>query len=502
MKKIIYLLIALIAQSNFLIAQDNKFAQADSKQGQKDTDKSKKDCKKSKKSKSDANKVNMLEIDFNTKKLSINSLESIKEGEYYQIKINHINQNLFKVSLSSIDTFSSKPQQTPTFGNFDLEALTKLISAISPLSTAIAKEEKSNFSNISNKGFSEELPRIKVNGIPEDTISKRIAMEKSDLSKANESIASIKGLIDTLNFKINKFRLNSLRLNNDSIKFNYDSTLMSLEQLRKVITTLKVELQKSQESYDMFSTIYKTEIAKGKTNLSNDTLIKGSYKQILGLLTEVYASVSADKANELLSSIVFIDNNSSNIYTSLPIQFLGEQAKVQISITPRDETYKLQSYNTQVLFPHKIKTYTSVGLSYYASTLHDDAFSSTKTIVNDSTNNYSFKEELGNNLELGLATMLRYGRKCDNNNFGTHFSVGAGISLSNKVKPRFLVGGGFSVGKKHMLAVDLGGIVGYVDRLSSTIDLNKTDYPEKPETITVSKVGFGGFLSVGYIYQF
>jgi hypothetical protein len=155
-----------------------------------------------------------------------------------------------------------------------------------------------------------------------------------------------------------------------------------------------------------------------------------------------------------------------------------------------------------VLFPHKIKSYTSVGLSYYASTLYDKAYSTTKTIINDSTNHFKFTEEEDNNFELGLAALLRYGRKSKKHNFGGHFSVGAGVSLTNTIKPRFLFGGGFSIGKKHMLAVDLGGIVGYVDTLSKTIDLKKTDYPEKPETITVSKVGFGRFLSIGYIYQF
>jgi hypothetical protein len=328
MKKIIYLLIALIAQSNFLNAQDDKLVKADSKQVQNDTVKPKKDCKKSKKSKSEANKVNLLEIDFNTKKLSINSLDSIKEGEYYQIKINHINQNLFKVSLSSIDTFSSKPQQTPTFGNFDLEALTKLISAISPLSTAITGASiNPTFKN----AFLEELTIDAPKG-PNDEITKMMNSEKSNLLKAKDSFEKVTKRIENLKFEIFKIRLNSLRQNNITVSYNFDQAFNDLEKIRNEIVVLKDSLLNGKNSYEKFSTNKQPAIVKDVSYVSNDKLIKETYEKFLGLIAEASISVSADKANELLSSIVLIENNSNNTYTSLPIQFLGEQAKVQISI--------------------------------------------------------------------------------------------------------------------------------------------------------------------------
>ena len=161
-------------------------------------------------------------------------------------------------------------------------------------------------------------------------------------------------------------------------------------------------------------------------------------------LSDAFASISADKTNELLSSIVFIQNNDSKTYTSLPIKFNGEQAKVQIFITPRDEKYNLQSYYSQIIFPQKIKTYTVVGISFYGSSLYDRAYSTIKTKVNNSTYNYSFKEENSSKAELGIAALLRYDKKWnDDNNFGGHFNIGAGVSISNKIKPRVLFGGTF-----------------------------------------------------------
>jgi len=88
-----------------------------------------------------AQNLKTIQIDFSTKAIPTLNVNNIQHGEYYQIKINNINQNLYKVSLTSIDTVLSKPQQTPTFGDFNLDALSKVISGISSLSTSITQTE-------------------------------------------------------------------------------------------------------------------------------------------------------------------------------------------------------------------------------------------------------------------------------------------------------------------------------------------------------------------------
>ncbi|WP_316834761.1 hypothetical protein [Pedobacter nutrimenti] len=70
------------------------------------------------------------------------------------------------------------------------------------------------------------------------------------------------------------------------------------------------------------------------------------------------------------------------------------------------------------------------------------------------------------------------------------------------MKPRLLTGIGFSVGVKHMFTFDVGGIFGYVDRLSSAYTGEDEELSAKPENVTVSKLSAGGFASIGYLYKF
>lgn len=439
-----------------------------------------------------------IQIDFSTKTTPTIDVNNIKQGEYYQIVINNINQNLFKVSLTTIDTILSKPQQTPTFGNFDLDALSKVIAGISPLSTTISWQNFTETFSLLKSRASFDAPIIEASS----GIVDRMDEEKGKLSTAKQSVEQIAVRIDNLKLEVYKLKLSSFKLANPSGTYDFNKALEDLEKIRKDISDLKTDISTKKNSYEAFSTTNKVAIAKDPDLAANDKSIKESYEKFLSVLSDALTSISADKANELLSSIVFMENNSDNTYTSLPIQFMAEQTKVTISVTPRDEKYNLQSYYAQITFPQTINNYTVVGISFYGSSLYDKSYSTIKTKINDSTFNYNFQDENASKAELGIAALLRHGQKWNNdNNFGGHLSIGGGISISNKIKPRFLFGGGFSFGKKHMLAFDLGGVVGYVDRLSNSIDTSKT-YLEKPENITVSKLGVGAFLSIGYVYQF
>ncbi len=53
-----------------------------------------------------------------------------------------------------------------------------------------------------------------------------------------------------------------------------------------------------------------------------------------------------------------------------------------------------------------------------------------------------------------------------------------------------------------MFTFDVGGIFGYVDRLSSAYTGEDEELSAKPENVTVSKLSAGGFASIGYLYKF
>ena len=91
-------------------------------------------------------------------------------------------------------------------------------------------------------------------------------------------------------------------------------------------------------------------------------------------------------------------------------------------------------------------------------------------------------------------------KKNHNDDFGYHGSFGVGVNIGENIRPRLLLGIGFSKGKTHSIALDFGLIAGYVDVKSNAVDLNTT-YTVKPENLTVIKLKLGGFASIGYIFR-
>lgn len=78
--------------------------------------------------------------DFKNKTKPKCTLNAIKEGDFYQIEIKGINTNLFKVIINSKDSVLSKKLETPTFGNFDIDILTKVVAGLSPFNITATKE--------------------------------------------------------------------------------------------------------------------------------------------------------------------------------------------------------------------------------------------------------------------------------------------------------------------------------------------------------------------------
>ncbi|MGV3464148.1 MAG: hypothetical protein ACO1OT_02510 [Heyndrickxia sp.] len=434
----------------------------------------------------------------------IKSIPAINKGEFYQVRVRGINRNLYKISLLNADTILSKAQQTPTFGaaTFDMETISKLMAGIGSANTTLTPALTQLFGQI--KSFDKDnlknyRPAI-ANSL--DDINRRMLSEKQYLALVRDRLILVAKSIDSVKLVVNKERLNALLENYKSTLPSYSDLLTVIENLRNDVSSHQQSHWQQRTAYVSYSDDKADDIAKEDQLKKNDAAIKSLYEEVNKAMVELQNSINADKTYELLSHVVFLKNNEIDDYVSWPTQFTGEQVRIVITATPRREEYNLQSYSTQLLVPIYIRKYNSIGLSFYGSTLHDEAYTTIKNKITDSTFNYTLKGEEIDKEEIGVAALLRFGKKWKkNNNIGTHFSLGAGVSLTNKVRPRILFGVGGTYGQTHMAALDLGGILGYVDRVRSTIGLNNA-YDERPESITVSRLGFGGFISLGYIYQF
>ncbi|NDA61654.1 MAG: hypothetical protein EBX50_06380, partial [Chitinophagia bacterium] len=231
---------------------------------------------------------------------------------------------------------------------------------------------------------------------------------------------------------------------------------------------------------------------------SYDEKIITDFEFLMKAVASLRDSISADKVSEYLQKMVVVNNNKGD-YTSLPFQFSGEQTRLQINITPRDPAYKLQSYSTQIVFPTFPLKYNVTGISYYYSGLYDDAYTTLKP--NDTTYQYSLIPS--RNYEPGIAALLHSGSKFKGNCIGYHITFGIGANISEKVRPRLMVGFGASFGKKHMISIDGGLIVGNVNRLNAGVDFNKIYFEkQRPDPIISQEVSYKLFASIGYLFKF
>lgn len=427
------------------------------------------------------------------------SLQKLKPGDWYIVKITDINQILYKVSVNHADSTISKEIPMPTFGSFPLDALGVLIGNISPQATTINRATKS----ADHKIFVVSTEKINV--------GEEMDKYKAELEKYLQELRRIKTEIDNAQLDVYKYVLNQEK--NEpaaSAGSDYETTLSNLIKLRSDIHAVQKDILTKQKAYlayseDIQDAIEALPSGPVKDNLKKtDAEIKASFTQLLTACAEAQATVAADKVKELLAALIHTENNKNKTYTSLPLQFTKEQATVDIVIEPRKPEYMLQTYKASLTFPIERKKYFGAGISFYGSTLHDDAYSLEGFAVNDSVSHYRIHEEKSTKAEIGMAALFRFGTKFGKSEVvGVHGSIGPGIAISDKVKPRLLTGGGLSFGSKHMFTVDLGFIFGYVDRLTSAYagDLT-TELTIKPEKVTVSKLSMGGFLSVGYLFKF
>lgn len=402
--------------------------------------------------------IKEIKIDFLDKKVNTNELCKIKEGDFYRLVIDNLNLNLFRVQVNYSDTIYSKPLETPTFASFELDAITKAISSLSDLSTSVNKSKDAfnkalDTLNNTTLGFPKNLRDGKNDY---ERLKVRINQENVCLKKINDTIKDISYKLDNLKLSVYLFKLESLKLEGSNDSFNLEEAVNQSLGIRSGIMRLKAESNENRNNFDSDYEKYSEDIRKKEDIKKAISALNEAYDKLITTLDKAIVEVNADNINTLLSQVVLIENNSNNTYKSVPMQFNGEQAILEYKIIPRDEKYLLQSYSAKILFPKRKSYYFSVGLSFYGSSLYDKAYSSIGTTIND-TIKYRVIKEDDLNAEIGIASLIRIGKKFDKCDcWGFHLNFGPGISISNNIKPRLLFGMGFSLGNRHNINMDLG----------------------------------------------
>ncbi len=131
----------------------------------------------------------------------------------------------------------------------------------------------------------------------------------------------------------------------------------------------------------------------------------------------------------------------------------------------------------------------------------DESYS-IKTNISNLDTTYTFVNENPGNIELGFNTLIRRGWKisgCDNTLW--HVGFGPGLTVTNKVKPRFLLGTGIGFGEDHSFLIDIGIIAGYYDVLSNVYaNEDIENLHVLPSSYLVSKLRSGFYFSISYLF--
>ena len=439
---------------------------------------------------SNKNEPEVITFDFSEKKNGFSLPEKINEGEFFVIEIDNINMNLWDISFSTKDTILTKALKTPTFEDISFSNLSSLVSSFNDLTA------------VSGAKAIQEFPRDSIFECSElnldnSNLYNDLSENYTLLEQAKEEYRSIKN-----NLLI--YELDLLKENGNTDKtYDYKDVISQIDIITNTLEDSRLKLVEKKNEYS--SKIVNNEY---QDCFDKDATIKKKFEKNLEIvdafllkIIEFKDQLSSDKIAQLFRKVHFLKNDK-NKYTSLPIQFSGEYTTVNLKITPKEAEYNEQTYESKFTFPLKTNDrYLSLSTSFYLSGLHNERFSIVGDIQNDTTTVYNVVKEKNDKYEIGIATMLKYGQKFGaNRRMGGHFSFGPGINIGSSIKPRLLFGAGLSFGKKHSFSIDLGGVLGYVDRKSNAINLDTT-YLVKPEDLTVTQLKFNGFLAIGYLFR-
>ncbi|MEL6673357.1 MAG: hypothetical protein AAFR61_14230 [Bacteroidota bacterium] len=488
-------------------------------------------------------------------------VKNLKKNEYYQVVIDSINLNLYEVVLTKRDTVISSALSIPAFSALPLDELRGLIGDIVTGGLSLFPQAPPqevpprvvDFNKPFNLQAAEGTKFIPVAGPGPgvksilEKVNDHLQEADSQIPVTRDSLLKLTKSIDRFNYDLEFARLSSLqnfpatpgsfdfasaRTKIDGIRARFftnqttfyafqNSTIKAGKILFEELASRKGAVEAALKKKNAELGNAKTPSAK-KAKLREEippltielgrikelelkkALLDTSLSTIRTALDKLQEITSAEKVSAALEPLAFIENNALRRYVSIPMQLEGEETQLKIELKPRAADKPIQPYQTTITFPTANRGYQGVGVSLIISGLYDEAYSFRDSV------NVGFADSLAHQIvnenptkvELGTAALLRLGIKNEDNNAGVHFSIGVGTSLGQRIRPRFLLGGGLAIGKKHMATIDVGGIIGYVERISQAALPIDRLLETKPESITVSNLQARVFVGFGYLYQF
>ncbi|MBD2716721.1 hypothetical protein KBK19_16875 [Microvirga sp. STR05] len=459
----------------------------------------------------------VVDLDFR-RKLFTSIPRGLKRGDFYRISIRCFNPSLYKISTGVSDTSSSKALPPPGFGSLGLTELTTLAASVSALgsilgpaaSTTKASEMRDIALFYKYRISLEETAWSKAKAsnpkkqyaIDTTKAGQIINTYISTLSEHASELSAIKDTLQTIVLTADNYNLESKLQEGAGGRPTAESLRdlnRRLQSARNRILTLSTETKQAAANFTTLSTPYQKVIANNASLKARSERASTAAQELDKGIEAAKSSVSAENTRTLLDGLVNVINSSQQYYLSLPIQLTKDQSHLKISLIPRDDKLLLQPYSTKLLFPLNTDQFWGVSTGFYGSWLRNDAYS-TRTLLDspqDTTAEYQIVQERPGRAEFGVSAMLRYGRQLTSS-VAIHGGFGPALSISDKVRPRLMVGGGLAFGNRHKFLLDGGLIGGYVDRKSQVFTTDRV--LAKPDKITVSRLDVQGYFGLHYLF--
>ncbi|WP_256010209.1 hypothetical protein [Desertivirga xinjiangensis] len=448
------------------------------------------------------------------------SVEKIKLGETYKVVVNGVDLNLYKVIINNVDSVTQKAIAFPGFGTFDITTLATLVKDIGAsgginavLSSLYDSSKVVNAINdpqfkIDMKVFSSHKSGTLQKNLlaPPLRADVEIGLFEAYIDKQYELLLVQKDSIDALKLDAGKVAMSYLIKDKNSqsyLKLSGNKPVISdildnSKTLRDNLNRINWDLVKEYNTYSQNLRSLRSVILRDRDLIKRDSLARKAYAEFSKVLEKGKASLSDSIVLGMVKPLIVFENNNSSTYSSLPLQFSKDETTLTLEIKPlRDDNY-LPAYKTTYTFPTTKRSYVALSSGIFVSTLHNKAFS-TKTTVSATDTTYSLSGEQPGKFEFGSNVMLRFGVAIKDN-VSWQFGFGPGVTVTNKIKPRALIGTGAAFGYKHKFLIDFGLSMGYVDVLSNVYD-ETTVYSTQPADVMVSRFKAGAYMSLGYMFN-
>ncbi len=429
--------------------------------------------------------------------VQIEKYNMLKKGQFFRLKIDNVNTYLYDVSVANEDIDTSEELPATLLDLVDFGGMKTSLGNLNSVSEVVKKFEAKD----SDAGFQAfDAGSVQT----AEDLKKYFSGLKSNAKMAFTIIDAQSTVVDAIFVKAENFQNTMTTIERKVFgeipsKQDVKAVLASFSETKTAILEINGNLVLENRQFLMVVETNKAYIAQDTALKTSSAEIKKVYEALIKASNNLISQLSSENYGTFSAVLIGVINNLDFSYTTLPIQRYSDVNELVISLKPRDKNAKLSGYSTVLRIPDIEKSFWGVSTGFYVTGNPENNYSVIERVENGQSL-YDFLEEDTASVELGINTMIRYGRRVgeilDTPTFW-HFGFGAGLSIDQKFKPRLMAGTGLALGNTNKLFIDFGAIHMYYNTLGKAY--TKQGNTSLPKDFLVNATKISGYISLGYL---